>query len=361
MTRTETVGTVIVGAGLSGLYAASRLAELGASFVVLEARERLGGRIYCPQYQGFFPDLGPSWFWPDVQPRIANLTRQLGLAARPQYATGRARHQLPGGAVRETRGFPMDPPSWRLRGGMLALVEALEKRIPAATIRRNQPVCRIEQSSGGARVVVVEREGVPGACYETRRVILALPPRLAAVTIAFTPALPPELSQGMPEIATWMAGQAKFCALYDAPFWRRQGLSGQAFSQCGPMAEIHDGSNAEGGPYGLVGFVGIPAPGRGDPDQLVAAILVQLGQLFGEPARSPVTWFYRDWAREIYTATPRDQTPGHEHPGYHPPAGRPDFWNGAVRFAGTETAGQHGGYLEGALAAAERALLQSCG
>ncbi|HSH69947.1 MAG TPA: FAD-dependent oxidoreductase [Deferrisomatales bacterium] len=361
MTRTETVGTVIVGAGLSGLYAAFRLAEQGASFVVLEARERLGGRIYCPQYQGFFADLGPSWFWPDVQPRIANLTHQLGLAAYHQYATGRARHQLPGGEVRETRGFPMEPPSWRLRGGMRALAEALEKRIPAAAIQRNRPVCRIEQSSSGARVVVGEREGAPGACYETRRVILALPPRLAAVAIAFTPELPPELSQGMLEIGTWMAGQAKFCALYHEPFWRRQGLSGQAFSQCGPMAEIHDGSNAEGGPYGLVGFVGIPAAGRGEPDPLVAAILFQLGQLFGEPARSPVAWFYRDWARETYTATPRDQAPMREHPRYHPPAERPDFWNGAVLFAGTETAEQHGGYLEGALAAAERALLQSSG
>ncbi len=86
------------------------------------------------------------------------------------------------------------------------------------------------------------------------------------------------------------------------------------------------------------------------------AILVQLGQLFGEPARSPAAWFYRDWAREIYTATPDDQAPMREHPRYHPPAGRSDYWNGVLRFAGTETAEQHGGYLEGALTATERAL-----
>ena len=349
--------TVIIGAGLSGLYAAFRLAEQGESFIVLEARDRLGGRIYCPQYQGLSSDLGPSWFWPEIQPRIVNLIARLGLTTYPQHAAGRARYQLRGGEVRETSGYPMEPASWRLRGGMLALIEALEKRIPAAAIQRNQPVCGVEKIAGGARVVVGTLEEEPQGCYEARRVILALPPRLAASTILFTPELSPELSQGMLRIGTWMAGQAKFCALYEEPFWRQQGLSGQAFSQCGPMAEVHDGSNGARGPYGLVGFVGIPAAGRGRQEVLIEAILVQLGQLFGEQARSPATSFYQDWAREIYTATRYDQAPMREHPFYHPPDGRSGFWNGVMRFAGTETAEHQGGYIEGALAAAERALL----
>jgi len=47
----------------------------------------------------------------------------------------------------------------------------------------------------------------------------------------------------------------------------------------------------------------------------------------------------------------------YQHPYYHPPAGQPSIWDGTIHFAGTETADQHGGYLEGALTAAERAVM----
>ncbi|MEZ4568005.1 MAG: hypothetical protein R2860_13965 [Desulfobacterales bacterium] len=59
--------------------------------------------------------------------------------------------------------------------------------------------------------------------------------------------------------STWMAGQAKFFALYDQADWRRLGLSGQGFSLCGPLGEIHDGSGEPDRPFGLTGFIGIPA------------------------------------------------------------------------------------------------------
>ncbi|MCK5679714.1 NAD(P)/FAD-dependent oxidoreductase, partial [bacterium] len=49
---TETIDTLIVGGGLSGIYAAYILARRDESFVVLEARERLGGRISSPEHQG---------------------------------------------------------------------------------------------------------------------------------------------------------------------------------------------------------------------------------------------------------------------------------------------------------------------
>ena len=66
---TEKVDTLIIGGGLSGIYAASLLAANKKSFILLEARSRLGGRISSPEYQGFFADLGPSWYWPMINPR----------------------------------------------------------------------------------------------------------------------------------------------------------------------------------------------------------------------------------------------------------------------------------------------------
>ncbi len=86
--HTGKIDTIIIGAGVSGNYDASILAEKGDSFVLLEARSRIGGRISSPDYKGYFTDLGPSWYWPKVNPRINGLIRDLGLTGYPQYDTG---------------------------------------------------------------------------------------------------------------------------------------------------------------------------------------------------------------------------------------------------------------------------------
>lgn len=243
----EPFDTIIIGGGLSGIYAAYLLAQKNKSFVVLEARDRIGGRILSPDHQGYFSDLGPSWYWPAIHPKMAHLIQDLSLEGYRQFEDGMGRYQTPDGAVRTVSGYPTEPRSWRLKGGMMALVTRLR--------------------------------------------------------------------------------------------------------------EIHDGSNNCRGPYGLTGFFGIPAVQRNHPQRLTEAILSQLALIYGKPAAHPTTMFYQDWAREQFTATRFDQPPMYEHPLYHPPAGQNAIWDGVIRFAGTETAEQHGGYLEGALASAERAVM----
>ena len=353
----ETADTVIIGAGLSGLYAARLLSSRrDHALVVLEARNRVGGRILSPEHHGFFSDLGPSWYWPDIHPNMARLIKSMGLEGFRQFEEGNGRYQGSTGAIRTVGGFGMEPPSWRLAGGMMAIVERLRHEIPEGVIRLNHPVCKIEREDTGVLVGVGELERAPWARFRAGRVILALPPRLTAATILFEPDLSFALTQAMLGIGTWMAGQAKFYALYERPFWRETGLSGEAFSERGPLCEIHDGSNIGGGPYGLTGFVGVPAVQRSREDLLMEAILSQLAAIYGGSAARPTAVFYQDWARERYTATPYDQPPMVEHPLYHPPAGRTAIWDGCVLFAGTETADRDGGYLEGALTAAERAV-----
>ncbi len=351
----ETVDTIIIGGGLSGIYAAYLLSQSNKSFVVLEARERLGGRILSHEHQGFFSDLGPSWYWPAIHPKMTQLIQALGLKGYRQFEEGMGRFQNANGAVQTVSGYATEPLSWRLSGGMMALITKLCENIFENAIRLNHPVCQIEKKTAGALVSVGELEKEPWARFNTNKIILALPPRLAAATILFTPDLSHNLTQAMLKIGTWMAGQAKFCALYEKPFWRQRGLSGQTFSEHGPLGEIHDGSNNNQGPYGLTGFVGIPAAQR-NQQHFIEAILSQLSIIYGKPAAQPSAFFYQDWARERFTATQFDQPPMYEHPLYHPPAGQTSIWDGTVHFAGSETAIQHGGYLEGALAAAERAV-----
>jgi monoamine oxidase len=353
----QTIDTLIVGGGLSGIYAGFLLSQKRIPYLILEARDRIGGRILSPAYLGFYADLGPSWYWPAIHPKMTQLVETLGLSGYRQFEDGLGRFQRYDGTVQTVRGYATEPPSFRICGGMAALIKRLCTGIDQGTLLVNHPVCRIDKMQADVLVSVGELERVPWAQFKARNVILALPPRLAAASIWFTPELPPELTQAMLRIGTWMAGQAKFCAFYENPFWRRLGLSGQAFSECGPLNEIHDASNNGTGPYGLTGFVGLPAAQRNQQSRLTEAILAQLALIFGPPASQPAAFFYQDWAREPFTATEFDQAPMVEHPVYQPPAGRHAIWDDTIFFAGTETADRQGGYLEGAVCAAERAVM----
>jgi monoamine oxidase len=251
----------------------------------------------------------------------------------------------------------MEPPGWRLTGGMISLVKGICAQIPKDVIRLNHPVCAIERVDHGVLATVGRLDQEPKCRLKASRIILALPPRLAARSILFTPDLSFGLTQAMLKASTWMAGQAKFFALYDKADWRKIGLSGQGFSLCGPLGEIHDGSSEANRPYGLTGFVGIPALRRKNRESMIQTILTQLPFLYGQEAAQPVRIYYQDWAREEFTATEYDQRAVHNHPEFQPPSGKTSIWDDTFHFAGTETAKHLGGYLEGALSSAERAVL----
>lgn len=353
----EEVDTIIIGGGLSGIYAAFLMAAKKKSFVLLEARSRVGGRILCPEHQGFFTDLGPSWYWPMINPKVNTLIQTLGIKGYPQFETGLARFQARNGHIDTIAGYPMDPPGWRLNNGMISLFKGLCARIPKDVIRLNHPVCEIERLYNGVLVTVGRHDQELMCRLKASKIILALPPRLAASSILFTPDLSHNLTQAMLKASTWMAGQAKFFALYDKADWRKIGLSGQGFSLCGPLGEIHDGSGETNRPYGLTGFVGIPALRRKNKESMIQAILSQLPLLYGQEAGQPVRIYYHDWAREEFTATEYDQRAAHNHPEFQPPSGKTSIWDGTFHFAGTETADHLGGYIEGALSSAERAVL----
>jgi monoamine oxidase len=205
-------------------------------------------------------------------------------------------------------------------------------RIPKESILLNHPVCGIERRENHVIVSVGTVGEEPRCQFQASKILLALPPRLAAASILFTPELSHELTQAMLRTSTWMAGQAKFFALYDEAGWRGAGLSGQGFSEYGPLTEIHDASNRMDHPFGLTGFVGIPAAQRKDKQMVIQAILQQLQLLYGEEAGRPASVFYQDWAMEQFTATEYDQRAAHDHPLYQPPAGKTAIWDGLVVF-----------------------------
>ena len=336
--------TLIVGAGLSGLALARALQAEGRDVAVLEARARIGGRILSPD--GF--DMGPAWFWPG-QPRIARLIAELGLTKFDQFATGDLYFEDENGRVERGQGFASMAGSWRLKGGLGNLTQTLANQLQPNTIRLSCEVSTLELTDTG---IVATCQ--TGKVIRAHNVVLALPPRIAA-KISFTPALPTSTIDAMQGVATWMAGQAKAVAIYETPFWRDAGLSGDAMSRRGPMVEIHDASPQSGGPYALFGFIGVPVAARQDKTALQSAIADQFIRIFGDQAHNPASLQIMDWAFDPYTATTADHTPLSVHPHYGLPRAMQNLWNGQLLLSGTETAEAFGGYLEGALEAAENA------
>ena len=79
---------IVIGAGLSGLLCATRLVAGGARVRVLEARDRVGGRLLGCEVGGALFDLGGQW-WTRGQTRLAALADELGIARVPQYELAR--------------------------------------------------------------------------------------------------------------------------------------------------------------------------------------------------------------------------------------------------------------------------------
>ncbi len=341
--------TLIIGGGLSGLNLAAMLSEAGHDFHLVEARDRLGGRILTASQGGRQFDLGPAWFWPG-QPRIDALIQKLDLARFEQYAHGALTFEDEHGTVERGRGFASMQGSYRLEDGLSALTDAIASHIPNDRISVNSVVTSLRKSPHGVTATTTG-----GVEINAKNVVFALPPRLVR-QFNFAPALPLSTLNTMESIATWMAGQAKAVAVYDTPFWREAGLSGDAMSRRGPMVEIHDASPSSGGPYALFGFIGVPAQTRGDATGLRQAVVAQLTRLFGERASQPLDVFVKDWAFDRFTSAEMDMQPLYAHPTYGLPPELKDVWNGRLIFSGTETASHFGGYLEGALEASENAL-----
>lgn len=342
-----TPDVIIIGGGLSGLALADHLQKAGKDYLVLEARNRLGGRIKSAAVEGGFFDLGPSWFWPG-QPRLAHMVKRFDLTVFEQYADGALCFEDEHGQVRKHYGASAMAGANRIQGGMAALVSALSKALRQERIITNAPVAKLYKTDG------INVELTDGRRFKSKQIVLALPPRLAAQT-AFDPALPPHQLEQMRAIPTWMGGHAKFVAVYKRPFWRGDGLSGDTISRAGPLVEIHDATDPKTGQGALFGFLGVPAKTRlGQDANITKQALQQLTRLFGQQAADPVQTLYQDWAPAPETSTQQDWPFLNHHPAYGLPSALSEIWENRVHMGSTEVAPQFGGFLEGALETAER-------
>jgi monoamine oxidase len=212
------------------------------------------------------------------------------------------------------------------------------------------PVRSITQDSEG--VVLQTDKG----SFRGRVVIIAIPPLLAS-RIHYSASLPTQREQLM--IRMPMGSVIKYIATYDRAFWRETGFSGEAFSDTGPTTTTFDDTSHDGSQPALVTFSDGGA-GRiwGDrpADARRKAVLAEFARFFGPQAAQPIDFVEKNWNEDPWS--------GGCYAGVMGPGVMTDFGPalrqpcGRIHWAGTETAVDWTGYIDGAIESGQRSAAE---
>ncbi|KAH7144676.1 amine oxidase [Fusarium sp. MPI-SDFR-AT-0072] len=444
----------IVGAGLSGLSAAKDLVAAGKSVLVLEARNRVGGKVYDVDLEnrpGYKVEGGAEFVCKE-HTRLVMLAKELGVSTFKTYAEGdmlmvtkegRLRYNLESsngisplqqediaklgeivskinqmaaeidvekpwthpkakewdrltvaswldgfaedGSAREIleltiracmsaepeeisllsnliytarTGSPGVPGSVdmltnvkggsqeeRFEGGPQSIATRLAERLGKDRIRLQSPVRQIN-SNGNVYTVIGDSFRL-----QARKVVVAIAPTLAG-RIIYNPPLPAVRDQMCQRVP--MGSLGKVFAVYETPFWREDGLSGEVASVDGVTQSTFDSSPSDGSFGIMMGFLEANQMRTFDDspaDDIYKAVLKDFVKYFGPKAQNVQQWVLQRWDNEEYSRG--------GHHGLFPP----NVWTqfgpavtkpiGGIHWAGTEASPYWSGFMEGAIRAGE--------
>ena len=127
MSETLTCDVVVIGAGASGLTAARDLVAAGLSVVVLEARDRVGGRLWTSEIDGQVREVGGQWVSPDQDALIDTLA-QLGLDTFSRYRDGESVYIGSDGEAKRFEG-EIFPASELTQGELVRMIAVLDELV----------------------------------------------------------------------------------------------------------------------------------------------------------------------------------------------------------------------------------------
>ncbi|KAA8960867.1 flavin monoamine oxidase family protein [Mycobacterium sp.] len=437
-----TVDVAVVGAGFAGLTAARELTRRGHDVLVLEGRDRVGGRSRTGHVAGIPVDMGATFVGP-TQDAVLGLAGELGIETVPTYHDGAnlirwrgvtrpysgtiPRLSLGGlldiGRVRWqferiTRKVPLRDPwtarraaqldsqslgdwlrsihagstardllaimarvTWGAEPGDVSMLHAARYVAAAGGLDRmldvengaqqdrfaagTQQIAEKAAAELGERVVLgaavrgIEHDAAAVRITSAqgrataRFVVVAIPPAHRS-SIEFTPPLPPEYGR---LAGRWPQGRlSKAYAAYSTPFWRDKGFSGEALSDEGPVFITFDVSPQPDGPGILLGFVDARTFDHLPTDQRRERALDCFAALFGDDALKPLDYVDHRWgAEEFAPGGPTAAVPPGSWTHYGPWLRRPV---GPIFWAGTETAEEWTGFLDGAVRSGQRAAAE---
>lgn len=234
-----------------------------------------------------------------------------------------------------------------VEGGMHQLTVHLAKQLKRK-IHFNAPVHEILQSPRG--VTIVHNRGR----LKAKRVVLAVAPSLARKIAG--DAMTTErrrLGERMP-----MGSVIKCLVAYKTPFWREQGFTGEFVSNTAAFSPFFDASPADGSSGVLVGFFDGPdaVHWSADPAGRREEVIRSVVAAFGPQGNAPTGYVDHDWITDPWSEGCYVGLPS---PGALTELGRSlSTPHGLVHYAGTETAREWIGYIEGAIESGERAALE---
>ncbi|KAK7882334.1 hypothetical protein WMY93_028508 [Mugilogobius chulae] len=365
----STYDVIVVGGGISGLSAAKLLKASGLSPVVLEARDRVGGRTFTVQNkQTKWVDLGGAYVGP-TQNRILRLAREYGVQTYKVNERENLVHYINGKSHPFKSSFP---PTWnplvyldfnnffrtmdemgkeerKFQGGSSQISECMAKEL-GDRVKLQSAVYKIDQ-----------RE--TQWCFEfliqfvqAKYVVLAIPPGLN-VKVHFNPELPPLRNQLIHRVP--MGSVIKCMVYYKENFWRKKGYCGSMMIEDNgsPIGLTLDDTKPDGTVPAIMGFI-LASKCRELSGLTKEERLKRICEIFSkvlgtDEALHPVHYEEKNWCEEEYS--------GGCYTAYFPPGILTQYGRvlrepfGRLYFAGTETATEWSGYMEGAVEAGERA------
>lgn len=434
---------IVVGAGLSGLSAAHDLTKAGRSVIVLEARDRVGGRTWTKKTPGnAWVDMGAQWVGP-TQNCITDLLKEYNIKTFPTYQVGNSIVDYNGKIEKfdSTKQIPMlnkqeqaelaelnakidklaetvptDNPAstpnaekldsmtmqtWidqnaksphvkfflrtvilgtlaseprdvsllhflfyvHAGGGMNSLeTDGIARRVVGGVqqfsnnmakelgdkVKLNSRVWKIDQTGNNVHVFANDCD------YVGKKVIVALPPALTG-RINYKPALPASRMKFIQRTPT--GSSIKIHAVYDKPFWRDKGLSGQVLNNTTPVQFIVDNSPPDGR-VGIIGAFYEAQKGRDYADKPDAVIkkdaLKVFAKYFGKKALKPKAFYIANWNAEPFSRGCFSAVmPAGAWTAYPGTTIRKPVKN--IHWAGTATATKWFAYMDGAACSGRRA------
>jgi monoamine oxidase len=333
----------IIGAGLSGLTIACLLQDSGFPATILEARNRLGGRIYTHRQEGMAPiELGATWFG-NQHKYLIDLMQELGVERERQHIGDDLYYEMNSMSPPQLVHLPSgNDETYRLKKGTDSLIHALAGRLDGESrIRTGVVVKRITKVPEKIKLTTSKGD------VETDILISTIPPKLFSDTVTVEPALPSAFMQTAASTHTWMAESIKIGFRYKRPFWRDAGLSGTIMSNAGPVTEMYDHSSYGDEAYALKGFMA-GAYYSVSPQSRKEAALQQLRKFYGEQMLNPLSTVEKVWRDDPFTFSEYSENviphQNNGHDVYHK-----SYLNGSLWFAGAETSAISPGYMDGAV------------